>query len=253
MHFGTLAGIQIGSYVANLIVTVLLALAGWRHWALVGGTLTTAAAGTLLTFLFCPWIPGRMRRDAGIRGMITFGGHLTGFNFVNYISRNVDNLLIGKFVGTDALGLYAKAYSILMLPLTQINSPLASVAVPALSRVRNDPERLRSYYRKGLTLATMLGMPLVVFSFVRADEIVHIVSWPPVVRRRHDIPSPRGGGFYRHHEWRRLRLDLCRARQRPQAVSDLPPPRCFSHHCLCDWPAVGGGGRCRARASTRCW
>ncbi|HQG49312.1 MAG TPA: oligosaccharide flippase family protein, partial [Sedimentisphaerales bacterium] len=54
MRFGVLAVIQIASHVGNLIVTVLLALAGWRYWALVGGTLTTALLGTLLTLLFCP-------------------------------------------------------------------------------------------------------------------------------------------------------------------------------------------------------
>jgi O-antigen/teichoic acid export membrane protein len=175
MQFGILAGIHIASYVANLIVTILLALAGWRYWALVGGTLTTALSGTLLTFLFCPWVPGTMHKGTGVRSMIKFGGHLTGFNFVNYLSRNLDNILIGKFIGADALGLYAKAYSLLMLPITQINSPLAAVAVPAFSRLQNDPDRLRFYYRRGLTLASMLGMPVVVFSFVRADEIVQVV------------------------------------------------------------------------------
>jgi O-antigen/teichoic acid export membrane protein len=178
MRFGTLAAIQIASYVANLFVTILLALAGWRYWALVGGTLTTALSSTVLTFLFCPWVPGRMKKGTGIRDMLRFGGHLTGFNFVNYLSRNADNLLIGKFLGADALGLYAKAYSLLMLPIAQINSPLAAVAVPALSRLQNDPQRLRAYYRKGLTLASMLGMPVVVFSFVKADEIVRVVLGP---------------------------------------------------------------------------
>lgn len=178
MQFGILAAIHVASYVANLIVTILLALAGLRYWALVGGTLTTALCGTLLTFLFCPWVPGRMRRGAGVRSMLRFGGHLTGFNLVNYFSRNADNILIGKFLGADALGLYTKAYGLLMLPITQINSPLTSVAVPALSRLQDDPQRLRSYYRKGLTLASVLGMPVVAFSFVKADEVVRVVLGP---------------------------------------------------------------------------
>jgi PST family polysaccharide transporter len=178
MQFGTLAIIHIATYVANLVVTILLAWTGWRYWALVGGTLTTAFSGAALTLLFCPWIPGRMRRGTGVRNMLRFGGYLTGFNFVNYLSRNVDNILIGKFIGADALGLYTRAYSLLMLPITQINVPLTSVAVPALSRLQNSSARLRSYYRRGLTLAGSLGMPVVVFSFVKADEIVHLVLGP---------------------------------------------------------------------------
>ncbi|GKT08607.1 lipopolysaccharide biosynthesis protein [Desulforhabdus sp. TSK] len=172
MRFGTLASIQIVSQIITLIVTIGLALLGWRYWALVGGTLANALAGSLLTFLFCPWIPGRMHRGTGVRNMLKFGGHVTAFNFINYFSRNADNILIGRFIGADALGLYSRAYNLFLMPISQIRSPINDVSVPALCAIRNDHESYRNYYRKIIFIIAALSMPLVGFMLVFANNII---------------------------------------------------------------------------------
>lgn len=178
MQFGTLAAIQIASYVANVIVTILLALAGWRYWALVGGTLMTGLSGTLLTFFFCPWVPGWMQKRTGIRSMLKFGGHLTGFNFVNYFSRNADNILVGKFLGADALGLYAKAYQLFMLPIGQIAVPMSQVAIPILSSLRSQPERYVNYYRRLLDIMASLAMPATAYCAIEAEFLIEVLLGP---------------------------------------------------------------------------
>jgi len=104
-----------------------------------------------------------------------FGGHLTGFNFINYFARNLDNILIGKFWGPQSLGLYSKAYSLLMLPLQQINSPISAVAIPTLSRLQKEPERYRRYYLGALSLITFITFPFVMFMIVMSGDIIHIV------------------------------------------------------------------------------
>ena len=178
MRFATVAVIQIASYVISLVVTILLALAGWRYWALVGGSLATAVSGTLLTLFFCPWIPGRMQRGTGIRGMLKFGGHLTGFNFVNYFSRNADSILIGRFIGADALGLYARAYQLFMLPISQIKGPLDQVAMPVLSSLRNQPDRYVKYYQRLLDIMASLTIPLTMYCIVEADFLIRLLLGP---------------------------------------------------------------------------
>jgi PST family polysaccharide transporter len=175
MCFGTLAAIHIASYLANLIVVVLLALAGWRHWALVCGSLATALSSTLLTLFFCPWIPCRMQRKTGVRSMLEFGGHLTVFNFINYFARNADNILVGRLIGADALGLYAKAYQIVYMPLTNIRDPINAVAIPTLSRLESEPERFRRYYAKFVFSLAFLSMPLMGFCAVFARELVLLI------------------------------------------------------------------------------
>jgi O-antigen/teichoic acid export membrane protein len=175
MRFGTLASIQIISLLAGIVAAIVAAWYGLSYWALVIMHLTMAITGTIGVWLASPWRPGLPVRRSGVREMLAFGGNLTGFNIINYFVRNLDNILIGWRWGTESLGLYSKAYGLLMLPLHQINAPLSAVAVPTLSRLQKEPDRFRSYYRKGLTLAAMFGMPIVVFLFVVADKVILIV------------------------------------------------------------------------------
>lgn len=110
--------------------------------------------------------------------MLAFGRNLTGFGIVNYFARNLDNLLIGRVWGSQQLGLYAKAYQLLLLPIDQINSPIATVAVPALSRLTDSPERYRQAYLRILEKVTILTMPGVAFMIGTSDWIVQIVLGP---------------------------------------------------------------------------
>lgn len=183
MRFGTLAGIQIATQITTLVVTIVLACFGWRYWALVGGMLTSALAGTLLTFFFFPWIPGWVQKGTGVREMLKFGGHLTGFYFINYFARNADNILIGKFIGAEALGLYGRAYQLLMLPITMMSGPISNVAVPALSRLNEDRERLHRYYLHLLYMLSLISGPIVGIAFLASNDIVIILlgpTWSPV-------------------------------------------------------------------------
>ena len=107
--------------------------------------------------------------------MLVFGGNLTAANLLNYLVRNLDNVLIGWRWGADALGFYAKAYQLLLLPIRQFNTPLTSVAIPALSRLQDKPGQFCSYYKRGVQMLVSVGMPVVVFTFVAADQVVLLI------------------------------------------------------------------------------
>ncbi|MBM6595654.1 lipopolysaccharide biosynthesis protein [Microvirga pudoricolor] len=172
MLFGQLAVIEVGSMLAGFAVAVVAALYGLSYWSLVLMTVTTSFVTMVWVWIACRWRPGRPVRGSGIRSMIAFGGHLTGANLCQYLNRNLDNILIGKVWGETALGLYNRAYSLLLLPITQLNGPITNVALPALSRLQNDPDRYRTYYRKALGLLVTAGMPLVVFISIEARPII---------------------------------------------------------------------------------
>ncbi len=178
MRFNALAFIQIVSLAIGLVVSVVVAVLGFRYWALVAGAITQAVAWTLLIFYFCPWLPGKMTKGAGVRGMLRFGGHLTGFHLVNYFARNADNILIGKFIGTVALGLYSRAYQLLMLPLNQIRAPLDQVALPALSSLRTAPERYARFFQRLLEIYIHIMMPLTLLCALEADFLVRLLLGP---------------------------------------------------------------------------
>lgn len=184
MKFIALTVTQISAAIIGLAVAIGLALHEWRYWALVGGTIASSCITLLLTFFFCPWVPGGMKKATGVRDMLAFGGHITGFNFFNYFSRNADNILIGKFIGADALGLYAKAYGLVQLPITNLRNPITQVAVPACSRIHKETERVRAYARKYTFMLAFFAMPLMVICFVLSEELVLVIlgeQWLPMV------------------------------------------------------------------------
>lgn len=172
MRFGALAAIDIASLVCSIGVAIVLAQLGASYWALVAMTAAQSLTITIGTWLASRWWPGLPRRRSGVLPMLKFGGHLTGFNLLNYFTRNFDNFIIGAVLGNRSLGIYAKAYSLLLMPTSQINSPIGAVALPALCRLQHEPLRYRSYYLRALELIAFCGMPLVAFTFVEADNLI---------------------------------------------------------------------------------
>ncbi len=172
MRFTALAVIEIVAIFLGVVSAVACALAGMGYWALVILHVVREIATTAGVWISCGWRPGPPIRRSGVRSMLRFGAHVTGFNIVNYFARHVDKMLIGWYWGASSLGLYNNAYRILLLPIQQINSPLTSVAIPALSRIQDDPVRYRSYYRRGVLLTVTVGMPIVAFLFVAAEKAI---------------------------------------------------------------------------------
>lgn len=175
MRFGTLAMIDICSMAIAVGVAIISARLGAGYWSLVWMQLTITVGNSIGNWLMCGWRPGWPSRDAQIKELLAFGGNLTGFQILHYFSRNLDNVLIGRYWGAQQLGLYDKAYQLLLLPLTQINSPIARVSVPALSRLVETPERYRRAYLRILEKVTILTMPVVTISIATADWLIALL------------------------------------------------------------------------------
>lgn len=110
--------------------------------------------------------------------MLRFGGTITLNNLVIYFAYNLDKLLLGRFWGADALGLYGRAYQLINIPNANLLSAVGTVLFSALSRLHDDPVRLRSYFLKSYALVSSITVPISVFSATFADDIVLIVLGP---------------------------------------------------------------------------
>ena len=175
MRFMTLSAIALTSMVVGYAVGIAFALNGFSFWSLVFSQLALLATNALLVWIACGWRPGLPRRGSGVRSMLSFGGNITGYATVNYFSKNADTLLIGKFWGPVPLGLYNKASQLVGLPTDQINEPLNSVAIPALSRLADSPDRYRRAYRRMMEKVLLLVMPVVALIVVSSDWLISIV------------------------------------------------------------------------------
>jgi O-antigen/teichoic acid export membrane protein len=178
MRFAAQAACELVALAATVSMTITLAWRGFGYWALVGGHLTTSFVYMIGIWIVCRWRPGLPARGSGVRSMLRFGGNLTGFGVVNFFARNLDNMLIGRVWGSNQLGLYAKAYQLLTLPIDQINSPITTVAVPALSRLNDSPERYRRAYLRIIEKISVLTMPGVALLIATADWVVLVVLGP---------------------------------------------------------------------------
>lgn len=172
MQFTSLAKIEIVSMGVGVISAIVAAYYGLQYWALVLMLMGTAISNAVGVWIACSWRPGLPRRKSGVGSMLAYGGNLTGFSLVNYFSRNLDNVLIGRRWGSQQLGLYAQAYKLLLLPIQQINNPIHNVALPTLSSLQTEPEKYSRYYYKAILLISTLGMPMVAFMFAAADKVV---------------------------------------------------------------------------------
>jgi len=124
------------------------------------------------------WIPGLPERQTGVKRMLRFGGTLTLNQLLVYLAYNCDKVLLGRLWGADVLGLYGRAYQLVGIPTASITDAVGAVAFAALSRLQQEPERLRSYFLKGYSLVISVTLPTTIFSAIWADDIVLVVLGP---------------------------------------------------------------------------
>ena len=110
-----------------------------------------------------------------IKPIFSFSAYQFLFNFINYFSRNLDKLIIGKYLGLSLLGFYEKSYRLMMLPLQNITHIVSPVMHPIFSEFQNDLKNLASSYEKVIKFLSFVGFPLSVLLFFTAKELTIII------------------------------------------------------------------------------
>jgi PST family polysaccharide transporter len=172
MRFGSLALVNLGAACASAAVAMLLAWRGYGYWSLVWLTLANNVFLLIFLLLVTRWHPTAFRRGAGSFKMVRSGGYITVLNIFGTLCKHLDGLLLGRLVGTVALGIYSRALMVLGLVETQLRMSVSCVALPALSSVQGDFEKFWGYYKKYLSALAFLSMPVAVFLLIFADNIV---------------------------------------------------------------------------------
>jgi O-antigen/teichoic acid export membrane protein len=175
MRFGALAVIELASVATGTVIAVSCAWLGAGYWSLVALQLVMVGTRTVLLWWVSDWRPGTAGSLSEVRPMLAFGTHLTASRMVNFATRSLDKILVGKIWSARLLGFYSKASNGMVLPFQQGGHALSRVAVPTLSRLQNDPPRYRSYFMTALLLVATVGLPAVAFLAVDAEVLVRVV------------------------------------------------------------------------------
>ncbi len=165
-------------------ISVAAALCGAGLYALI---INPILSSILLFGISIYRYPQRMKLTAGIsplRKIFSYSAYQFLFNVINYFSRNLDKLLIGKYMNLSELGYYEKSYRLMMLPLQNITQVITPVMHPIFSDYKNDLQQLSSAYERIVRLLAFIGIPLSVLLFFTAEEITLIIfgeQWMPSV------------------------------------------------------------------------
>jgi O-antigen/teichoic acid export membrane protein len=178
MRFTALAVINTVGLVVGTVIAIGGAKAGYGYWALVAMTVTAPLTSTIGFWLIADWVPGAPHRRVGIRSMMRFGGTLTLNGLVVYVASNLEKVLLGRFWGVDALGIYGRAYQLINIPTDNLNAAAGEVAFSALSRLQDDPSRLKNYFLKGYSLVLTLTLPITMACALFADDVVFVLLGP---------------------------------------------------------------------------
>ena len=184
MDFRRIAVVELTASFFGGVLGIASALTGAGVYSLVVQSVATAICATGGYWIGTPWRPAV--RFAGFRqgGLLRFGRHLVGFNAVNYAARNVDYLLIGRFLGAEQLGYYSLAYRLMMFPLQNVSAVLGKVVFPAFSAIQRDDTRIREAFVRLTRYVALLTFPLMLGVFVMARGLIEVVfgaRWEPAV------------------------------------------------------------------------
>lgn len=172
MKFPRLAFVRLCGTMGGGIAGVVAALTGWGYWSLVIQPIVMVLIQTLVGFVAYPWKPGRPKGCEDLKNMLKFGGSLTGHGVVGYFSNNLDKILLGRFAGAHALGLYAISYNVMLRAIGLAGASVGEAAIPAMSRKNESPDQQRAVYRRMFSLTTLCGFPACLAGVFWSDDLV---------------------------------------------------------------------------------
>jgi teichuronic acid exporter len=178
MRFKSISLIDLASAITGSVTTLLLAYSGFGVWSLVIGNfvIRVVSITVLLTLTRFRMIP---RFDfIGLGSVLSFGTKMSAAQIVWYISANVDGILIGRVLGSEALGFYSVAYNLAMLPASKITSLSSQIAFAAYSRMQDERARASKYFQESVALASLVFFPVCCGMSVVADDLVAVALGP---------------------------------------------------------------------------
>lgn len=185
LQFRRVAVVDATQVIVGLVATLTLAIMGYRYWSLVWGTIIAQTASSLLAVFWRPqpirWPGGRF---GSIRHAITFGWHVVVSRIAWYAYSNADFAVVGRVLGTVALGAYNFGWTIASIPVNRISAMVGQVTPAIFSAVQDDPAELRRYLVRLTEGLALITFPFSVGLALTAHDAVLVAlgpKWEPAI------------------------------------------------------------------------
>jgi PST family polysaccharide transporter len=172
MRFGRLITAELVGVVVGGAVAISQAAIRPSPWPVITFLLVSDGVTSLLLMVAAPYPVALRPQRAALSDLWAFSGGQLGYSMFNYWSRNADNLLIGKVIGSVALGIYSRCYLILLFPVQHVAQVVNRVMFPAMATVQDDHRRIRSAYLRTVAVVGILVFPATAWLFAAAHPIV---------------------------------------------------------------------------------
>lgn len=183
LAFKYVAAYEILSSVFGSSIGVTMAYLGFGVWSIVTQYLVTNFLTSAFLWFGSSWKPKFEFDWNEVKSVISFSLNSVGFNVMNYAVRNLDKLLIGKFLGKSEFGIYSVAYRILLLPLQNITSVFMRVMYPIFSKLQDDNKKLKEAYLITTLALSVITFPLMLGILGVSDVFVDVFlteKWQPL-------------------------------------------------------------------------
>ena len=179
LRFRLLAAINVLSYVVGFgMVGISLAFLGFGVWSLVAARLASVATQALGLLLAQPHPKRPQWERQAFNELMAFGGGFTLARIFNSLAKQGDNLVVARCLGAEALGLYGRAYQLLVFPVALFGNVLDKVLFPSMAKIQDDRERLELAFRRGVALIALIFVPVSVTLLVLAPELILVFLGP---------------------------------------------------------------------------
>ncbi|MEO7239388.1 MAG: lipopolysaccharide biosynthesis protein [Gemmatimonadales bacterium] len=179
LRFRWLATRDVISYALGYgLVGILLAWAGWGVWALVAAQITQTALNTAILLAFRPPALRPLPSWRAFVELMDFGAGFTVARVANFLANQGDNLVVGRMLGPQALGIYTRAYQLMAVPTTLFGDVLDRVLFPTMAKVQGDAQRLAAAYLQAVASIALVMLPLGVVLTVLAPEFIIVLLGP---------------------------------------------------------------------------
>lgn len=167
------------SVIVNIVsgaTAIILALFyNYGVYALVVKVILDSFVMFIYNMKLANYIPSFQFSISPIKKVFRYSSYQFLYNFLHYFSRNIDNLFIGKYLGSAALGYYDKSYKLMIMPVQNLTNVISPVLHPVLAKYQNDKDIIAKNYLHLVKLLSIIGFPLSVFLFFSAEEIITII------------------------------------------------------------------------------
>lgn len=178
LQFKKIAFVNISTTLASSVLAILSALGGGGVWSLIIKDLSQATMFLMIIWKMSSWKPSFKFSAQRLVYFFRAGFTLVGTKVLNFLSRSVDNVLIGKYIGTAGLGLYNRAYSFMTFPVYNISGVLSSVLFPSFSIIQDDLQRMRDVFLKSIETTSFVMFLIMGLLYVNASEFVLLLLGP---------------------------------------------------------------------------